>query len=658
MKLRNITSYLIFILLFINSNIDANNKTYKSNIKKINHKIKRALKEKYKKYDKLSSSLVDIIDECEKNNIAGAVQLATNKGFNVKNNKITVIVEAKNKSHVPLLRNVIKLKKGAVISVYNNLIKIKINIINLKDLNEIIDIKKVRAPYKPVLHTVDGEQVYLTGANIVLSNGYGSGEGIKVAVIDGGFANLSVATQNGELPNNVIGIDYSGTGLTIGSVHGTGVAEVIYEMATNVQLYLLKIADSVDLGNAKDYCKNNGIHIINHSMGWVNSEWGRGDGFICAIANDANNNGILWVNSAGNAANKHYQAFFNNDGTGDHDYSGGDTINSIGTVIGGSSIYVFLCWDDIWGASGNDYDLYLYRWTGASWINAASSSGVQNGNDYPTEAITISAPQTAEYGILISKSSGSDKELQLFSFYQDFNYKTAARSLMAPACASGVFTVGAIAYNNWTNGPVENFSSRGPTQDLRVKPDICGVDGNLNSIYGRFYGTSSSSPCVAGASALVWSVYNDFNNEKVKTYLENSAIDMGSDGKDNEYGYGRVDLKININEESSTPCGEDSDYEIIRSPDQPAGIYNNLINFADESKNKMRFVFRDAGIYEIKIFNISGEVVMEWNSTYYSAGRVFEWDGKINGQVPGSNIYFVKIKSDAFKKVFKILMVK
>jgi len=56
-----------------------------------------------------------------------------------------------------------------------------------------------------------------------MSNGI-SGAGIKVAVIDGGFKNLSAATQLGELPNNVICSDFSGNGLTNDSEHGTAVA--------------------------------------------------------------------------------------------------------------------------------------------------------------------------------------------------------------------------------------------------------------------------------------------------------------------------------------------------------------------------------------------------------------------------------------------------
>lgn len=99
-------------------------------------------------------------------------------------------------------------------------------------------------------------------------------------------------------------------------------------------------------------------------------------------------------------------------------------------------------------------------------------------------------------------------------------------------------------------------------------------------------------------------------------------------------------------------------FEIAKLPDLPARVYNTLVNLSEEGKNKLRFVFRDPDYYSIKICNISGEIVKEWTKEYYTAGYAFEWDGKVNGKFLGSNIYFVKMESDKFKKVFKILVVK
>ncbi len=548
MRIRqNFFKYWVIFAILINFNISSIAETLKPVKAGINKNKVKKLKEMAKKYNKLSFSLIQLMDLAENKGNAVALKFAKSQGFQVKDNEIIVIVEAKDISHLHLIKNLIEQNKGKVLSKYKNLLKVKISINNIKNLNKINNIKKVRKPYKPFPHTINGEEISLIGADVAISNGY-KGQGIKVAIIDVGFANLSSAIANGELPNNVITSDFSGFGLTNDSEHGTAVAEIIYEMAPNAQLYLLKIADEGDLGNAKDYCIASNIHIINHSVGWVNTEWGDGTGLICDIANDANANGILWVNSAGNSAQRHWQGMFtNSDSDKYHEFTGPSTngeINELGYIPAGYPICVFLCWNDTWGASGNDYDLELYYWDGSSWVLKDWSDNWQDGDDDPTEAITIYAPTNAFYGVRIYKWSGADKELQLFSFYEDFENQTPEKSLMAPADAVGVFTVGAIAYNNWTTGPVENFSSRGPTQDGRTKPDISGTDGVTNFTYGRFYGTSASSPSVAGAAAIVWSAYPSSNNNFVRRYLENNAVDMGISGKDNEYGNGRANLKI------------------------------------------------------------------------------------------------------------------
>ena len=50
---------------------------------------------------------------------------------------------------------------------------------------------------------------------------------------------------------------------------------------------------------------------------------------------------------------------------------------------------------------------------------------------------------------------------------------------------------------------IETYSSRGPTPDDRVKPDLVAADCTTTSIINPFCGTSESSPYVTGAAALV-----------------------------------------------------------------------------------------------------------------------------------------------------------
>jgi pSer/pThr/pTyr-binding forkhead associated (FHA) protein len=68
-----------------------------------------------------------------------------------------------------------------------------------------------------------------------------------------------------------------------------------------------------------------------------------------------------------------------------------------------------------------------------------------------------------------------------------------------------------------------------------------GVSGATYGSYA-FDGTSASTPHVAGAAALVWSVFPAFDRHEVASYLTSHALDLGAAGPDNAYGHGRLQL--------------------------------------------------------------------------------------------------------------------
>lgn len=88
--------------------------------------------------------------------------------------------------------------------------------------------------------------------------------------------------------------------------------------------------------------------------------------------------------------------------------------------------------------------------------------------------------------------------------------------------------------DNPLKGRISEFSTWGPTPDLRIKPEITGVGGNIystveNNLYRNMSGTSMASPQVAGAS-LILKQYLDENNiggnnksDLIKIILMNTA---------------------------------------------------------------------------------------------------------------------------------------
>jgi subtilisin family serine protease len=429
---------------------------------------------------------------------------------------------------------------GATISQrYRNLLLVKVPIARLNALSKNLPgLDRIRLPYRPYLTAVTSEGVEIMGGTDMHDLG-STGQGVRVAIIDAGFGNLAATQSAGDLPANVVTVDYTGTGIG-GNKHGTAVAEVVHDMAPDAELYLLKVANDVHFGNAKDYCIANGIRVINASIVWFPAAgFYDGTGVICDIANDAFNNGILWVNSMGNYANLHYEATLTDtDNDRKHEFSGTDENLSF-SANAGKQVQIILNWNDyIAPRSYTDYNLHVFNSSGAP---VASSTDNQGFWVLPIEHLIFTAPATGTYTIELEKASSNELHLP-FDIYvltgSALEYKNKESSLAQPADASGVFSVGAV---NLSDG-LEGFSSQGPTNDLRTKPEVTATNRMTNSIYGTFAGTSASAPHVAGAAALALSQEPALTLGQLWDRLEAEVKDLGSAGTDNLYGAGRVSL--------------------------------------------------------------------------------------------------------------------
>ncbi|MEO5905533.1 MAG: S8 family serine peptidase, partial [Saprospiraceae bacterium] len=125
-----------------------------------------------------------------------------------------------------------------------------------------------------------------------------------------------------------------------------------------------------------------------------------------------------------------------------------------------------------------------------------------------------------------------------------FRYATVAGGYQS---AKNVLTVGAINISD----AVVGFSSRGPVDDGRLKPEIVAYGQNrFSTINGNNYtansGTSFSSPAAMGIATLLYERYKQLHNDSlpdaalIKNIICNGADDLGRPGPDYEYGFGRM----------------------------------------------------------------------------------------------------------------------
>ncbi|MFY1685221.1 S8 family serine peptidase [Micromonospora sp. WMMD730] len=106
-----------------------------------------------------------------------------------------------------------------------------------------------------------------------------------------------------------------------------------------------------------------------------------------------------------------------------------------------------------------------------------------------------------------------------------------------PASERGVLSVGGIG----RDGKHAPISVSGPEIDV-VAPAVDIYSTSINGRYRKGTGTSDATAIVAGAAALVRSKYPYLPAAEVVHRLTATAVDKGPPGRDDEYGYGVIDL--------------------------------------------------------------------------------------------------------------------
>ncbi|RNF39987.1 S8 family peptidase [Planococcus salinus] len=156
-------------------------------------------------------------------------------------------------------------------------------------------------------------------------------------------------------------------------------------------------------------------------------------------------------------------------------------------------------------------------------------------NDRPLELMLQKA---YEQGMLIVSAAGNEGSL------------VEGNSITYPGKFSSVIAVGAVNANltkeqNSSIGAELEMVAPG-TQIYSTYPKELDEWDDRQDGYRKMTGTSMAAPHVTGVLALYQEQYPGLSNKKLRTYIQNTAKDLGLPGRDEQFGYGLLQYQKQI----------------------------------------------------------------------------------------------------------------
>jgi type VII secretion-associated serine protease mycosin len=165
------------------------------------------------------------------------------------------------------------------------------------------------------------------------------------------------------------------------------------------------------------------------------------------------------------------------------------------------------------------------------------ATGLVYAADHGAQVVNMSIGSSGQTGA-VSTAIGYARSKGVVVVAAAGNERASGSPISYPAADVGVIAVAstdsADHYSSFSNqGGYVDIAAPGSTILSTIPVTMGG--------YGNYSGTSMASPHIAAVAALLKAYRPGLSPDQVEQAIEKSAIDLGTAGKDTDYGYGRVD---------------------------------------------------------------------------------------------------------------------
>lgn len=237
--------------------------------------------------------------------------------------------------------------------------------------------------------------------------------------------------------------------------------------------------------------------------------------------------------------------------------------------------------------------------------------------DGNTTRVTQGADIAASKGMIVVNSAGN-------SGTSSWGY------ISAPSDGDSVIAVGAVDFF----GTYAPFSSRGPSYDGRVKPDVSaqGSGTTIADIWGNITsgsGTSFSSPVIAGATACLWQAAVGMSNMAVVNAIKQSAHIFAF--PDSLYGYGIPNY---------------SAAALILGNPVKRNKYQQVVVYPNPFYSTLSFSIPEhAAEVDIILYDITGKELWKESQKIWNGNARIQYRG-LENLAPG--LYVIQLKGEGF----------